>query len=162
MLSRRGRAIALGGLTVGVLDGLDAILFFGARGVPPHRIFQAVAGGLLGKATFTGGAATTLLGVLLHFTIATTIAGIYIIASRRLPALATRPLFWGPLYGLAAYLVMNLVVVPLSAATGAPKTPPVIVNGVLIHLLGVGLPSALWARWASRPPSPLAGEGDRG
>lgn len=41
------RAIAYGGLTVGVLDGLDAVVFFGLRGVPPLRIFQAIAAGLI-------------------------------------------------------------------------------------------------------------------
>ena len=162
----RGSAILFGGLTVGILDGLDAILFFGIRnGAPPHRIFQAIASGLLGKASFQGGAATTLLGVLLHFTIATTIVTVFVLASRRLPVLSQRPFLWGPLYGIAAYLVMNLVVVPLSAANGAAKTLPVIVNGVLIHMVGVGLPSALFARAAptgaraARPPRARRGMG---
>lgn len=151
-----GRAILLGGLTVGILDGLDATVFFGLRnGAPPHRIFQAIAAGLLGKASFQGGLATAALGVLLHFTIATTIVTTYILASRRLPVLTRRPLLWGPLYGIAAYLVMNLVVVPLSAANGASKTLPVIANGVLIHILGVGLPSALFARAAAPRVPPL-------
>ncbi len=151
-----GRAILLGGLTVGTLDGLDAIIFFGLRnGAPPHRIFQAIAAGLLGKASFQGGLATTLLGVLLHFTIATTIVTTYVVASRRIPALTERPFLWGPPYGVAAYLVMNLVVVPLSAANGASKTIPVIVNGVLIHILGVGLPSAFFARAAAPQVLPL-------
>lgn len=163
MLSRTARAIALGGLTVGLLDGLDAVLFFGARGVPPDRIFQAIAGGLLGKAAFSRGALTTALGVALHFLIATTIVAVCVAASRRLPALVRRPFLYGPLYGLAVYLVMNLVVIPLSAAGGGNRTLPVVLNGVLIHLLGVGLPAVLWARAASlSPPSPRAGEGDRG
>ena len=32
----RTSALNLGALTVGVLDGLDAIVFFGLRGVPPN------------------------------------------------------------------------------------------------------------------------------
>ena len=40
------RAILLGGLIVGALDGLDAIIFFGLRGVSTIRIFQAIAAGL--------------------------------------------------------------------------------------------------------------------
>lgn len=44
------RAIAYGGLTVGVLDGLDAIVFFGLRnGVGPLQIFKGIAGGLAGR-----------------------------------------------------------------------------------------------------------------
>jgi hypothetical protein len=150
------RAILFGGVTVGFLDGLDAILFFGLRnGTPPCRIFQAIAAGLLGKASFQGGAATTLLGVLLHFSIATTIVSVFVLGSRKFPTLAQRPFLWGPLYGIAAYLVMNLIIVPLSAANNSHKPLAVVINGVLIHILGVGLPSALFAR-AAATAQPLA------
>jgi len=146
------RSILLGGLTVATLDGLDAVIFFGIRnGVPPYRIFQAIAAGLLGKASFQGGAPTVALGLLCHLIIATTIVALFVFASRRLPALAERPFLWGPVYGVAAYLVMNLLVVPVSAANPAPKTLAVVINGVLIHIVGVGIPSALFARAASKP-----------
>jgi hypothetical protein len=55
------RGIALGGLTVGVLDGLDAVVFFGLRGVTATRIFQAIASGLLGRIAFQGRARTTVI-----------------------------------------------------------------------------------------------------
>ena len=147
----RTRAIALGGLTVGVLDGLDALVFFGARGVPPIRIFQAIASGLLGRDAYQGGIATLLLGVALHFLIATTVVAVYVTASRQIALLNTRPLFFGPLYGIAVYLVMNLVVIPLSAIGGGPpRARPVILNGVL------RLPSGLfdhkvWLRISRMP-----------
>jgi hypothetical protein len=146
------RAVLFGALTVGVLDGLDAVLFFGARGVPATRIFQAIASGLLGPASFRGGTATALLGVALHFVIALGIVAVYHAASRRWTALARHPLAFGPLYGLAAYAVMNGIVLPLSAvAGGGPRPLPVLVNGLLIHMIGVGLPAALFARAALRP-----------
>lgn len=45
---------------------------------------------------------------------------------------------------------MNFVVLPLSA-TGQPTFKlPIVANGVLIHMFGVGLPSALFARAAFR------------
>ena len=40
------------------------------------------------------------------------------------------------------YAVMNLVVVPLSNAGKSPFVLPVFLNGIAIHLVGVGLPSA--------------------
>jgi hypothetical protein len=150
----RGRTIFYGGLTVGVLDGLDAIVFFGLRnGFAPLRIFKGIAGGLLGRpAALEGGLATAALGILIHFTIATTIVAVYSLASQRLPWLTRWPFVCGSLYGLAVYLVMNLVVLPLSAlhTTGLPSAVPVLVNGLLIHVIGVGLPSALFARAATR------------
>jgi hypothetical protein len=147
------RAVLIGTLTVAVLDGLDAVVFFGLRGVPPTRIFQAIASGLLGRAAFAGGPATVLLGVALHFVVACGIVTTYVVASRYLTALARRPFVFGPLYGVAAYLVMNFVVIPLSAVTPGPRAWPVVANGVLIHILGVGLPAALFAR-AARARTP--------
>lgn len=142
------RAVAYGALTVGVLDGLDAVVFFGLRGVSPVRIFQGIASGFLGRAAFDGGAATAALGVLTHFFIALAIVATYYAASRRIAALVERPYLWGPLYGVAVYLFMNLVVVPLSAARSGPVPPAVLVNGLLIHIVGVGLPSAVVSRAA--------------
>jgi hypothetical protein len=145
-----GRAIALGGLAVGVLDLADALIFFGLRGAAPMRICQSIAAGLLGRAAFQGGWSTAALGVALHFLIATIIVAVLVIASRWMPPLARRPWVIGPIYGVIAFLVMNLVVVPLSAASGTfPQGAP-LVNGVLIHMFGVGVPAAYAARAARR------------
>ena len=147
-----GRALLLGGLTVGVLDGLDALVFFGLRGVSPARLFQGIASGLLGRSAFGGGMATALLGVLLHFFIAFAVVTTYHVAARRIPGLTRRPWIYGPLYGLLVYAVMTFIVIPLSAIGARSPSTSVLLNGLLIHALGVGLPAALSAR-ASRPAS---------
>ena len=139
------KALLLGGLTVGVLDGLDAVVFFGLRGVTPTRVMQSIASGLLGKQAFQGGIATAALGVLLHFGIALAVVAVYYLASRKLPDLSRHPVALGPVYGLLVYGVMNFLVIPLSAAVTGPRTLPVVINGVLIHALGVGLPAAVFA-----------------
>lgn len=144
------RTILLGGLIVGALDGLNAIIFFGLRGVGPTRIFQAIASGLVGRDAFEGGLPTAALGVALHYAIATTIVAVAYQLARRVPALTTRPIVVGACYGIGVWLVMNFVVVPLSAANGAARTAPVILNGLLIHMLGVGIPAWLVVREAPR------------
>jgi hypothetical protein len=146
------KAIGVGGLAVGILDALDAIVFFGLRsGATPQGIFRGIAGGLVGRATArAGGAGIACVGVLCHFFIAFSIVTVYYVASRRLRVLAQHPFIFGPLYGIAAYFVMNKVVIPLSAlGAGAAPPWPVFVNGLLIHAFGVGLPSALVAWRAS-------------
>jgi uncharacterized membrane protein YagU involved in acid resistance len=149
-----GRAIVCGTLLVGILDGLDAIVFFHFwAGVAPGRIFQGIAAGLLGRtAAVQGGTATVVLGVVLHFVVAFGIVTVFVAASRRLRVLAARPVVFGIVYGLAACAVMNFVVMPLSAIgpRTAPLPVPVLVNGLLIHVVGVGLPTAFIARAASR------------
>src|SRR5436190_22303629 len=107
------RAILYGTLAVGTLDALDAIVFFGLRsGARPIRIFQGIASGLIGPAARQGGLKTALLGMALHYFIAFGIVVTYFLASRRVSLLTRRPVLCGLLYGLAAYAVMTLVVIP--------------------------------------------------
>lgn len=137
------QAIALGGLVVGVLDLIDAFAFFATRGVTPIRILESIASGLLGARAFQGGAGVAVLGLALHFTIALGIVIVFFAAARALPALRGNVRMIGPLYGLVVYAVMNGVVIPLSAAAGGTPSWPVMLNGILIHMIGVG-PPAVW------------------
>lgn len=149
---RPARAIALGGLTVGALDALDAMVFFGFRGVSPGRIFRGIAAGLLGPSARQGGTPAILTGIALHFFIATCIVAVYSIASWRFPVLRKWPLILGPLYGIVAYIVMNEVVITLAFGQQPLPPLPVLFNGLLIHMFGIGLPAVLFARridWGS-------------
>jgi len=135
--------VLAGGLLAGTLDILYACLFWAIRAdVPPTRIFQSVAAGLLGEASFEGGAATAALGLLLHFSIACSMAVAYYLAARRWPALMRRPVLLGMAYGLLLYVIMNHVVVPLSAADAGSRDPTWIALTVLAHAVLVGLPIA--------------------
>ena len=147
------RTILLGGLVVALLDGIEISLYYAVQGVSPIRIFQAVASGLLGPASFEGGLQTFLLGVLIHFFIAFSIVTVYWLASRKLEVLTRRPVICGLLYGVLVYFFMTYVVVPLSAVQQRPSSLPVFLNGVIGHALLIGLPSALFARAARRTTS---------
>jgi hypothetical protein len=140
------RTIVVAGLVAGTLDLAAALLVYGARGARPTAILQAIASGALGRAAFQGGLATAALGVGFHFLIATTAAAVYYVASRRLPVLTRRPLPYGALYGVAVWLVMNLVVIPLSAVTPRPFDPALAFIIVLVHVVCVGVPIALVVR----------------
>lgn len=143
------RAIVYGGVVVGVLDLIDAVLFFGARGVAPIRIFQSIAAGAHGRAAFQGGWHAAALGIMFHFIIAFLIVTAFCLISRRFPALVAHPIASGIVYGIAVYFVMNYAVIPLSATSRGAFAWPVFINGILIHAFGVGLPSALFARSAA-------------
>jgi len=145
------KALLYGTLAVGILDILDAFVFFGTRGVQPIRVLQSIAAGLLGKEAFNGGPGTAALGLALHFSIAFVIVLVFLLASRRLPALVRHAVAAGVIYGVMVYLMMNFVVVPASAAGGSGRPAwPVAINGLIIHMLGVGLPASLAARAAAR------------
>jgi len=76
-----GRALVHGTLTVGILDILDAFIFFGLRGVTPVRILQSIASGVLGRAAYQGGTRTAALGLALHFGISFGVVAAYLIAT---------------------------------------------------------------------------------
>lgn len=147
------RAILWGGLIAGALDITYAIVFSYLRSnVAPAVILQSVASGLLGANSYQGGFATAALGLFLHFLIAYIWAALYYFASLKLDVLARVPYVCGVVYGVLIYVVMNYVVIPLSAVP--PRTGPrptlVLVTGLLIHMLGIGLPIALATRRFSK------------
>ena len=133
------------GLLSGTLDITDALVFYGFRGVRSMAILQSIASGLLGRAAFKGGVSTAVLGLLLHFFIAFTASAVFYFAARKLVFLRRHAVMWGLLYGGAIYLVMNFIVVPLSAVPGPrPAISPIpFINGVLAVVLLVGLPISL-------------------
>jgi predicted ABC-type sugar transport system permease subunit len=73
-----------GGLVAGTLDIVYACVFWALKAaVPSERILQSVAAGLLGKASFESGAATTALGLGLHYFIATSMSVTYYLVAGR-------------------------------------------------------------------------------
>jgi uncharacterized membrane protein YagU involved in acid resistance len=120
--------------------------------VPPSRVLQYIASGALGRDAFQGGAATAAAGLGFHFLIAFVIAAIYFAAASRLTVLRTHPLLIGGLYGVAAYGVMNYVVVPLSRIGPRPAPAAVVlISGIVVHICLIGWPIALSASRAFRP-----------
>ncbi len=133
-------------LIAGTLDISDALIFYGLRGVSPVRILQGIAGGLIGRAAFTMGARSALLGLLLPLLHRNHLGHHLHLRSSRLP-LSRRPFLWGGLYGLVVYIVMNYVVLPLSRIGPRPTPPPVpLINGIAALVFCIGIPIALIAR----------------
>jgi uncharacterized membrane protein YagU involved in acid resistance len=142
--------IVAGGLTAAALDILDAFVFFGLRGVSPIVILQSIASGWLGRAAYQGGLRSAALGLVSHLFIATVVATVFVVASRVMPILIKRPIICGALYGVAVFFVMRDVVIPLAGIPPGRFVWPVFLNGITIHVLGIGIPIALIARrWAS-------------
>ena len=68
-------------------------------------------------------------------------------ASRKFNFLIQQAVVCGMLYGVAVYLFMNLVVVPLSAVPIKLSYPPsAVMIGLAVHMLCIGLPISLAIR----------------
>ena len=140
-----------GGLIAGTLDICAAFLTAWLRaGVRPVRLLQFVASGLIGAAAFNGGVKTEILGLALHFLIATVATVVFYFLSRKWLFLIERPIHFGLLYGVAVYLFMNFVVLPLSSIAQRPMTLSGFIIGILTIMFCVGLPIALIVRRFSR------------
>jgi hypothetical protein len=87
----------------------SALITFGP-GVPPN-----IAAGRLGPQAIKSGTGVWILGFLLHDFIAFLAAAIYWLTSRKLEFLWDHWLVCGMFYGIAVFLVMSQVALPLCA-----------------------------------------------
>jgi uncharacterized membrane protein YagU involved in acid resistance len=143
--------ILLGGIIAGTLDIGAASLINGAN---PTRILQVIASGLLGKSAFDGGPATVGLGLALQWAMSIMIASIFVVAVEWRPVLKRHWLKAGVVYGIVVFIVMNYVVLPLSAIGHAPRFRIVHFLEDILAMLFFGLIVAFFAR--QRPDSFVA------
>src|SRR5437763_2158875 len=106
-----------GGLAIGILDFLDASIFFPLYyRISFIDVWHGPAAGLIGRdSSRSGGLNTALLGILLHFAVAFCIASVYLLLSRAVPLLLRHPFVSGTFFGIASHFVMQYVVIPFSA-----------------------------------------------
>jgi len=141
-----------GGLLIAVADAFFAIaLWFEWNTKGLTQVFQSIAVGVLGKASYEGGTATALLGAGLHVAMATAFVVICIALSFRFRLLVEKPVMSGLLYGVGLYLVMNFVVLPLSRVGASPSFnhPDWIAMSVVAHMV-FGVVCTFFARRARR------------
>jgi uncharacterized membrane protein YagU involved in acid resistance len=92
-------------------------------------------------AAFEGGIATALLGVFFHLIISFVMAGVFFLSADRIPLLRRYAIAGSLLYGFGVFIVMNMIVTPLSAAPPLPApTLPWLIEAIIEHVLAIGLP----------------------
>jgi hypothetical protein len=137
------RLSVIGGIITGFLHFWIQIgIVFGLiLKTPIISSLQYVASGAMGDTAFTGGLATALLGLVLDFIMTTIMAGVFILSVDRIPLLRRHVIPGSILYGFGVFIVMNLIVLPLSAAPALPAPPLwLLIEMILEHVLLIGLP----------------------
>lgn len=142
-------------LLVAVLDGAFAVLYYvnvlGAAAF--RRIWQSVASGWLGKASFDGGNATVALGLATHLLVALGWTLGYTFVAQRLDivqkytATPRGRILVGVIFGAMIWLTMNFVVVPFSRAHVSSPANWRFWGMLAWHMIGVGPPLV----WFTRP-----------
>ena len=134
--------ILLGGIIAGTLDIGAASLINSAK---PTRILQVIASGLLGKSAFADNS-TVGLGLVLQWAMSIIIASIFVVAVQWRPVLKRHWLKAGLAYGVVIFLVMNYVVLPLSAIGHPPRFRVVHFMEDIVAMLLFGMIVAFFAR----------------
>jgi uncharacterized membrane protein YagU involved in acid resistance len=134
--------ILLGGIIAGTLDIGAASLINSAK---PTRILQVIASGLLGKSAFADDS-TVALGLVLQWAMSIIIASIFVFAVRWWPLLKRHWVKAGLAYGVVIFLVMNYVVLPLSAIGHSPRFRLVHFMEDIVAMLLFGIIVAFFAR----------------
>ena len=136
------RPILIGTLIAGTLDILAATILSSIYGNGPMPMLRSVATGPFPRSK-DWGTAGSILGLAVHFTLMAIMVTIFVLAASRLRRLWQQPVLWGVLYGLATYVVMNWIVVPLRFQTPLPPSTRAIVTQIFRHIVLVGIPVAL-------------------
>jgi uncharacterized membrane protein YagU involved in acid resistance len=136
------KPIAIATAVAGTLDIMFAMILTVVFGREIGGMLRYVASGPFPHATQMG-AGGAILGLIVHFTLMAIMAAVYVLAAQRLPASLQRPIQWGVLYGLATYVVMNWLVVPMRFDMPLPPSPLSMATQLFAHIVLVGLPIAL-------------------
>lgn len=145
-----GGSILVAGLLIGIADAIiyHWIVCSLIGGHPLITVYQYLASGALGSAAFEGGIPAAMLGLFFHFVVAFAVAGVFILSAERIPLLRRHAIPGSLVYGFGVFIVMNMIVMPLTAA---PTMPELIVN-ILDHVLVVGLPLGILVRRSTTNP----------
>ena len=144
MTRRATIAVVIAWLLAGTLDITTAILYYvGPSSARAERLLQGIASGVLGKSAFDGGTATALLGLALHYLIALIWTVVFFVAVRALRTRRHHLVLAGIGYGVIVWLVMNLVVLPMSRVSRGPIQLRAAAIGAFILILCIGLPISL-------------------
>jgi uncharacterized membrane protein YagU involved in acid resistance len=149
-IRRYAQPVLRGGLIAGTIDIGAACLI---NGLAPKIILQAIASGVLGKASFRTGLPAAALGLVLQWAMSVLIAAIYAVGTSRLPVVRRNWIGSGVAFGVVVFFVMNFVVVPLSAAGFSSKfsTAKFIEN--MLAMILYGLIIAFFGRPTDQPAS---------
>jgi hypothetical protein len=141
------KAVAIVTLIAGTLDIIAAHLhIWAASGNFPTRVFKGIAGGALsGERAMPGGAEIMVLVAFFHYFISFALTLLFFLLFPRVALLRKNVYVVGTVYALFVSMIMNYVVLPLSAL---PWRAPDFTNkhtyiGIVVLIFVFGLPVVL-------------------
>jgi hypothetical protein len=140
------KAVLSAGLLAGTLDITAAIIHYIIKtGKNPVTILNYIASGVFGNTAFGDHKWMPLLGLIFHYTIAIIFTAFFFLIYPKWKFLSRNIVLSGLVYGIFVWVVMNLIVVPLSAISRFPSSVLQSVISCLILMFAIGLPAAIMA-----------------
>ena len=137
-------AVLTTGAIAGTLDIISAcISAYIQRGMSPERLLQFVASGLFGTDAFTGGVVMAIIGLVMHFMIAISWTLLFFILYPRLRFLRKNNIATGIGYGAFVWVIMNLVILPVTNIPKSSFNLKSALIGMVILMLMIGIPNAV-------------------
>jgi hypothetical protein len=135
-------------LKAGFIAGsLDILLAFVnawlSSGVSPERVLRFIASGLIGTKAFQDPDGMALLGLAIHFFIAFFWTAVFFFCYPICKGIVRSKFMQGVLYGIFVWLIMNVVVLPV---TNTPKSGFQWSEGTGILIIAIGFPVAHFTR----------------
>jgi len=139
------QTILTAGLIAGCFDLLTAIIVYSVvmQKTTDVQLLQGIGRAAFGDKTFDTGTGLALSGVGVHFFIAFSFAIFYFFIFPYVPFLRKQRIVSGLLYGVFAWCIMNLAVLPLFHIANIPHKWDSIIRGAVILMFCIGLPISL-------------------
>ncbi|WP_221392278.1 DUF1440 domain-containing protein [Dyadobacter sp. NIV53] len=141
--------ITLAAFLSGLLDLVVAIIVYSILldKTTALRILQSVASGVFGKTAYSGGIEMAVIGLVFHFIISFIFTYLYFFAYTRLAFLRKERVFSGFVFGFFIWLVMNLIVLPITFSGLFPSDFVSALIGIAIIIISIGIPVSLIAHF---------------
>lgn len=138
------QTILTAGLVAGCFDLLTAILVYSVvmQRTTDVKLLQGIGRAAFGSQTFEG-PGLALAGVAVHFFIAFSFTVFYFFVFPYVSFFRKQPIISGLLYGIFAWCVMNLAMLPLFHVANIPHKWDSIARGAVILMFCIGLPISL-------------------
>jgi len=138
--------ILLAGFIAGTLDAAAAIIdFYIKTGKSPAIVFIYIASAVFGKEAYSMSQFIALVGLLFHYLIAIIFSACYFLIYPKIKLLHWNNMINAIIYGIFVWIIMNMLVVPLTNAKHFPFNLWNALLAVFILIICIGTPITLMA-----------------
>ena len=133
------------GLIAGTLDISAALInyFIASGGKDPVIVLYFIASGVFGQFAFMGGLFYALCGLVFHFVIAYSFTTFYFFSYPKVKQFLKNKYSAGFVFGILTWVVMNLIVVPLSNTPHNPHSLFQLILSIVFLILFIGFPASI-------------------